>query len=130
MVLANLAAKGDTDAETAIKILKQTRKKRDKYSFQNTKVKPVIQNQQSSQLMTEPVSSGIISVESYQILVNRVKELEDRILNQESKILKIEAFTSKMKLADNGNILTMMQLAETGFQEWNDPEEDIYNDEA
>ena len=23
----------------------------------------------------------------------------------------------------------MMQLAETGFQEWNDPEEDIYNDE-
>lgn len=26
--------------------------------------------------------------------------------------------------------LTMMQLAETGFQEWNDPEEDIYNDET
>lgn len=23
----------------------------------------------------------------------------------------------------------MMQLAETGFPEWNDPEEDIYNDE-
>ncbi|EAW44263.1 hypothetical protein N9414_03408 [Nodularia spumigena CCY9414] len=23
--------------------------------------------------------------------------------------------------------LTIMQLAETGFQEWNDPEEDIYN---
>lgn len=23
----------------------------------------------------------------------------------------------------------MMQLAETGFQEWNDPEEDIYNAE-
>ena len=22
---------------------------------------------------------------------------------------------------------TIMQLAETGFQEWNDPEEDIYN---
>lgn len=26
--------------------------------------------------------------------------------------------------------ITMMQLAETGFQEWNDPEEDIYNNEA
>ncbi|OKH37317.1 hypothetical protein NIES2119_13780 [[Phormidium ambiguum] IAM M-71] len=26
--------------------------------------------------------------------------------------------------------LTMMQLAETGFAEWNDPEENIYNDEA
>lgn len=24
--------------------------------------------------------------------------------------------------------VTMMQLAETGFQEWNDPEEDIYNE--
>ncbi|WP_445634786.1 50S ribosomal protein L7/L12 [Nostoc sp. DSM 114161] len=23
-------------------------------------------------------------------------------------------------------IMTMMQLAETGFQEWNNPEEDIY----
>ncbi|NEO53399.1 MAG: hypothetical protein F6K54_10075 [Okeania sp. SIO3B5] len=23
--------------------------------------------------------------------------------------------------------LTMMQLAETGFSEWNEPEEDIYN---
>ena len=26
--------------------------------------------------------------------------------------------------------VTIMQLAETGFQDWNDPEEDIYNDEA
>jgi hypothetical protein len=25
--------------------------------------------------------------------------------------------------------IAMMQLAETGFQEWNDPEEDIYNDD-
>ncbi|MDZ8235838.1 MAG: hypothetical protein RMZ69_01445 [Nostoc sp. ChiQUE01a] len=24
--------------------------------------------------------------------------------------------------------VTMMQVAETGFKEWNDPEEDIYND--
>ncbi|MFQ4141213.1 hypothetical protein [Chlorogloeopsis sp. ULAP02] len=26
--------------------------------------------------------------------------------------------------------VAIMQLAETGFQEWNEPEEDIYNDEA
>lgn len=104
---------------------------KDENSFQSAKVKPVIQNQQSSQLMTKTVSNAVISVEeSHQTLANRVKELEERILNQESKILGIEAFTSKMKLADNGNILTMMQLAETGFQEWNDSEEDIYNDEA
>ncbi len=104
---------------------------KDENSFQGAKVEPVIKNQQSSQLMTKTVSNAVISVEeSSQTLANRVKELEERILNQESKILGIEALTSKMKLADNGNILTMMQLAETGFQEWNDPEEDIYNDEA
>lgn len=32
--LANLAALGDSDAETAIKILKQARKKREKYGNQ------------------------------------------------------------------------------------------------
>lgn len=32
--LANLAAEGNTEAETAIKILKQARKKRDKYGNQ------------------------------------------------------------------------------------------------
>ncbi len=26
--------------------------------------------------------------------------------------------------------VTMMQLAETGFQEWNDPQEDIYDVES
>ncbi len=104
---------------------------KDENSFQCAKVEPIIQNQQSSQLMTKPVSNAVISIEeSHQTLVNRVQELEERILNQESKILGIEAFTSKMKLADNGNTLTIMQLAETGFQEWNDPEEDIYNDQA
>jgi Family of unknown function (DUF6334) len=104
---------------------------KDENSFQGAKIEPFIQNQQLSQIITKPVSNAVISVEeSYQKLANRVKELEERILNQESKILGIEAFTSKMKLSDNGNTLTMMQLAETGFQEWNDPEEDIYNDEA
>lgn len=104
---------------------------KDENSFQSAKVKPVIQNQQSSQLMTKPVSNAVISIEkSHQTLVNRVQELEERFLNQESRILGIEAVTSKMNFSDNGNILTMMQLAETGFQEWNDPEEDIYNDEA
>jgi hypothetical protein len=26
--------------------------------------------------------------------------------------------------------VSIMQLAETGFQEWNDPEEDIYNEQT
>jgi hypothetical protein len=28
------------------------------------------------------------------------------------------------------NVFPIMQIAETGFAEWNDPEEDIYNDVA
>jgi hypothetical protein len=30
-------------------------------------------------------------------------------------------------LEDKLDTLTLMKLAETGFPEWNDPEEDIYN---
>jgi hypothetical protein len=30
-------------------------------------------------------------------------------------------------LEDKLETLTLMKLAETGFPEWNDPEEDIYN---
>ena len=30
-------------------------------------------------------------------------------------------------LEDKLEALTLMKLAETGFPEWNDPEEDIYN---
>lgn len=35
-----------------------------------------------------------------------------------------------VEIEERLDTVTMMQLAETGFQEWNDPEEDIYNDEA
>lgn len=33
-------------------------------------------------------------------------------------------------LEDRLETLTLMQLAETGFQEWNEPEEDIYSNES
>ncbi|BAZ52285.1 hypothetical protein NIES4103_49450 [Nostoc sp. NIES-4103] len=35
-----------------------------------------------------------------------------------------------VEIEERLDTVTMMQLAETGFQEWNDPEEDIYNDEG
>ena len=55
-----------------------------------------------------------------------VEEIKNMILQ-----LPVE---EQMKLIDSIEerleTVTMMQLAETGFQEWNDPEEDIYNDET
>lgn len=36
----------------------------------------------------------------------------------------------KSPVEENLDVFPIMQLAETGFAEWNDPEEDIYNDVA
>ncbi|MDB9372276.1 hypothetical protein [Nodularia sphaerocarpa] len=39
-----------------------------------------------------------------------------------------ELITLMSEIEERLETVKMMQLAETGFQEWNDPEEDIYND--
>ena len=45
--------------------------------------------------------------------------------------LPVEELVSLMAdIEERVETVTMRQRAETGFQEWNDPEEDIYNDEA
>jgi hypothetical protein len=45
--------------------------------------------------------------------------------------LSVEELVALMtEIEERIETMKMMQLAETGFQEWNDPEEDIYNDEA
>ncbi|AFY75445.1 hypothetical protein Syn7502_03617 (plasmid) [Synechococcus sp. PCC 7502] len=41
----------------------------------------------------------------------------------------ISSFTKSL-IDQNLDSFPIMQLAETGFAEWNDPEEDIYNDVA
>lgn len=41
-----------------------------------------------------------------------------------------ELLALMLEIEERVAAVTMMQLAETGFQEWNDPEEDIYKDEA
>lgn len=41
-----------------------------------------------------------------------------------------EQITLIEDLEERLETLTMMQLAETGFSEWNEPEEDIYNVES
>lgn len=45
--------------------------------------------------------------------------------------LPVEELMSLMAaIEERVEAMAMMQLAQTGFQEWNDPEEDIYNDET
>lgn len=45
--------------------------------------------------------------------------------------LPVEELVALMaEIEEKIETMNMMQLSETGFQEWNDPEEDIYNDEA
>jgi hypothetical protein len=45
--------------------------------------------------------------------------------------LPVEELVALMaEIEERLETVTMMQLAETGFHEWNDPEEDIYNDET
>ncbi len=41
-----------------------------------------------------------------------------------------EQITLIEELEERLETLTMMQLAETGFSEWNEPEEDIYDVES
>jgi hypothetical protein len=57
--------------------------------------------------------------------LNNIEEIKTIILQ-----LPIEQILKLMsQLEENISSIAMMQLAETGFQEWNDPEEDIYNDD-
>jgi hypothetical protein len=56
---------------------------------------------------------------------NNIEEIKTIILQ-----LPIEQILTLMsEVEENLSSIAMMQLAETGFPEWNDPEEDIYNDD-
>jgi hypothetical protein len=45
--------------------------------------------------------------------------------------LPVEELMELMKaIEERLETVRIMQLAETGFQEWNDPEEDIYNEKT
>ncbi len=57
--------------------------------------------------------------------LTNIEEIKTIILQ-----LPIEQILTLMsEVEENLSSIAMMQLAETGFQEWNDPEEDIYNDD-
>ncbi len=66
-------------------------------------------------------------------LLKEVNQFIDALLLKENTAQKA---ISSLQQTDNLSIVPdldtypLMQLAETGFTEWNDPEEDIYNDAA
>lgn len=64
-----------------------------------------------------------VATRSSQTKVKKVKESLSRLSN--SEIMEID----KM-IHDRLETRTLMKIAESGFTEWEDPEEDIYNDEV
>ena len=61
-------------------------------------------------------------------LLQEVNNFIDSLLLKENQTISPQTPTDTINLSQNPDIFNLMQLAETGFSEWNDPEEDIYND--
>ncbi|WP_341529738.1 hypothetical protein WKK05_10695 [Nostoc sp. UHCC 0302] len=56
--------------------------------------------------------------------VSRIEEIKTMLFQLPIE----ELITLIAEIEEKLETVRIMQLAETGFQEWNDPEEDIYND--
>ena len=61
-------------------------------------------------------------------LLQEVNNFIDSILLKENQTISPKTTTDNINLSQDPDAFNLMQLAETGFSEWNDPEEDIYND--
>ena len=61
-------------------------------------------------------------------LLQEVNNFIDSLLLKENQTISPQTPTDKINLSQYPDTFNLMQLAETGFSEWNDPEEDIYND--
>ena len=61
-------------------------------------------------------------------LLQEVNNFIDSLLLQQNQNISPKTPTDNINLSQDSDTFNLMQLAETGFSEWNDPEEDIYND--
>jgi hypothetical protein len=61
-------------------------------------------------------------------LLQEVNNFIDFLLLKENQTISPQTPTDNISLSQDPDTFNLMQLAETGFPEWNDPEEDIYND--
>jgi len=76
----------------------------------------------------------------YQKTVAKINQLPEPLLQEVNKFIDslllkqkqavFSSLISDQPTSQNVNTLDFMQIAETGFLEWNDLEEDIYNDET
>ena len=95
------------------------------------------------QTMTDESSSPVavvISYQHWQRIAALLFEYEPTLLSQLEATNAVvwspqvdqQAVSSlpKSPIEEGLDVFPIMQLAETGFTEWNDPEEDIYNDVA
>ena len=60
-------------------------------------------------------------------LLQEVNNFIDSLLLQQNQNISPKTPTNNTNLSQEPDTFNLMQLAETGFSEWNDPEEDIYN---
>jgi hypothetical protein len=71
---------------------------------------------------------------AYQNTIAKLSQLPEPMLQEVDHF--IDSLLLQQNLQDNNPVadkmetLTLMKLAETGFSEWYDPEEDIYNETA
>ena len=68
----------------------------------------------------------IINYQDWQRIEALSFEREQNLLGDKQGV----SLLAKLLTDEELNVFPIMQLAETGFAEWNDPEEDIYNDVA
>jgi hypothetical protein len=76
----------------------------------------------------------------YQKTVAKINQLPEPLLQEVNKFIDslllkqkqtvFSSLISDQPTSQNVDPLDFMQIAETGFLEWNDLEEDIYNDET
>ena len=76
----------------------------------------------------------------YQKTVAKINQLPEPLLQEVNKFIDslllkqkqtvFSSLISDQPTSQNVDTLDFMQIAETGFLEWNDLEEDIYNDET
>jgi hypothetical protein len=72
---------------------------------------------------------------AYQNTIAKLSQLPEPMLQEvdhfiDSLLLQQNLRQNNNPVTDKMETLTLMKLAETGFSEWHDPEENIYNEKA
>lgn len=66
----------------------------------------------------------------YQTAIAKLQQLPDPLVNEVNHFIDqlLALRTADFAPTPESDLTSLMKLAETGFSEWNDPEEDIYGE--